>query len=426
MTHPVIPSIRTLLYENGLLPLRSQAELSENLLQERLDLLPSLLEETQLDCWLVVAHENNEDPVMKSLMTWDRRTARRLTALLFFRNGRGGVDRLSWGMPSQRMAQFYTPCKQGDESLCQGLVRLFEQYDPQRIGINVSPACGGFCDGLSAGLYQTLQELPEPYRGRLCSAERLSTRFLETMTARELHVMGVLVKATEAVIQAAYSPSVIQPGVTTTQDVEWFMRDVISQCELDFWFGPDVDLQRQGLEGYSHSGLIQPGDLLHCDIGVYLKYIPVLTDKQWMAYVAKPGETQAPAGLQALFAQGNQFQDITRSVYLPGRTGNAVFHDAVEKGKAAGLLPELYCHGLGTFGHGAGPIIGRYDYQDSIYPRGELPLGMHTSYALELNVRGPVPEWQCQMVRISLEEDIHVAQQADYVYNHQQQLIVIA
>lgn len=30
------------------------------------------------------------------------------------------------------------------------------------------------------------------------------------------------------------------------------------------------------------------------------------------------------------------------------------------------------------------------------------------------------------MVRISLEEDIHVAQQADYVYNHQQQLIVIA
>ena len=51
---------------------------------------------------------------------------------------------------------------------------------------------------------------------------------------------------------------------------------------------------------------------------------------------------------------------------------------------------------------------------------------MHTSYALELNVRGPVPEWQGQMVRISLEEDIHVAQQADYVYNHQQQLIVIA
>ena len=96
MTHPVIPSIRTLLYENGLLPLRSQAELSENLLQERLDLLPSLLEETQLDCWLVVAHENNEDPVMKSLMTWDRRTARRLTALLFFRNGRGGANAVGY------------------------------------------------------------------------------------------------------------------------------------------------------------------------------------------------------------------------------------------------------------------------------------------------------------------------------------------
>lgn len=426
MNHPVIATIRQKLYDNGLLPLRSQAELWDRLLPERLELIPALMEETKIDCWLIIARENNEDPVLHSLMTWDRRTARRLTALLFCRNGRGGVDRLSWGMPSEAMARLYTPVKQGDESLCQGLCRLFAQYDPQRIGINVSPECGGFCDGLSAGLHTLLhEELPEEYRRRLCSAERLSTRFLETMTAGELHVMETLVEVTEDVIKAAYSRDVVRPGETTTEDVEWFMRDVLSQCELDFWFGPDVDLQRKGLDGLSHSGVIKPGDLLHCDIGVLLKYIPVLTDKQWMAYVTRPGETDAPAGLHALFAQGNQFQDLTRAVYQAGHTGNQVFHDAVNAGKAAGLNPQLYCHGLGTFGHGPGPIIGRYDHQDSIYPRGELPLGMHTSYALELNVRGPVAEWEGQDVRISLEEDIHVAQSAEYVYHHQEKLIVL-
>ena len=316
MDHPVIGRILEKLESRGLLPLEKQAALEEKLLEERLALLPDLMKETGLSCWLVLAQENNEDPAMKALMTWDRRTARRQTALLFFRQG-DQVRALSWGMPSQVMAKFYTPSKEGDETLCQGLARLLKQYDPQQIGINMAPQAGGFCDGLSAGLYQMLEEeLPAPWRNRLCSAGRLSTRFLETMTAGEHKVMETLVEVTEDIIKAAYSPDVIIPGKTTTQDVEWFMRHVMAACQLDFWFGPDVDLQRQGLESLSNEGVIQPGDLLHCDIGVMLKYIPVLTDKQWMAYVRRPGETTPPQGLEQLFSQCGRFQEITRSHFL--------------------------------------------------------------------------------------------------------------
>ena len=171
------------------------------------------------------------------------------------------------------------------------------------------------------------------------------------------------------------------------RDVEWFMRHVMAACQLDFWFGPDVDLQRQGLDSLSNEGVIQPGDLLHCDIGVMLKYIPVLTDKQWMAYVRRPGETAPPQGLEQLFSQCGRFQEITRSHFLSGTPGNQVFHRAVDQGKAEGLCPQLYCHGLGVFGHGPGPIIGRYDYQDSIYPRGEYPVGLHSSHALDVYKR---------------------------------------
>lgn len=423
----VIRTIREKLEKAGLLPLRTQAVLSEKLLRDRLDnLLPRLMDECDVDMWLITAYENNEDPIMKTLLTWDMRTARRLSAIMFCRNKEtGAIDRLTWGIPFAKMKEFYTPVKEGNESLAEGVSRMIAKYQPKAVEINTKGEYGGFCDGLSASLLEDLKKMPAEHAALLQPAERISTRWLETMTDGELEVMEVLVEVTEDIIKAAYSRDVITPGVTTTEDVEWFMRHVMAECQLDFWFGPDIDLQRKGTPAYGFGGVIEAGDLVHCDIGVYLKYIPVLTDKQWMAYVLREGEQAAPKGVHDLFAQGNRFQDISCEGYLAGRTGNAVFHDGVNKAKAEGLTPSLYCHGLGTFGHGAGPIIGRWDHQDSIYPRGELPVGESTSYALELNIRGDLPEWDGQNVRISLEEDIHVKQAPRFVHGRQERIIEI-
>ena len=415
MVKDTVKLIRDKLTARGLLPLRAQAERSEALLRDRLErLLPQLMDECGADMWLVAAYENNEDPIMRSMLTYDMRTARRLSALIFCRNKDGGIDRLSWGIPFANMKNFYTPVKQGDETLAEGVARIIRQYEPKDVRIDIDGQNGGFCDGLSHSLYCDLMTMPEDCRARLVPAGRLSTRWLETMTEGELEVMETLVEVTEDIIKASYSREVIKPGVTTTTDVEWFMRDVMEQSSLDFWFGPDVDLQRKGVEG-SFEGVIEEGDLIHCDIGVYLKYIPVLTDKQWMGYILKQGETAAPEGIKALFKTCNRFQDISCEGYLSGRTGNQVFWDAINKARAENIDASLYCHGLGTFGHGEGPIIGRYDHQDSIYPRGELPVGPHTSYALELNIKGSLPEWDGQTVRIALEEDIHVAEGPKYV-----------
>ena len=342
----VISVIRNKLEKAGLLPLRTQAELSEKLLRDRLDnLLPRLMDECDVDMWLITAYENNEDPVMKTMLTWDMRTARRLSAILLCRNPEtGAIDRLTWGIPFAKMEEFYTPIKVGNETLAEGVSRMIEKYRPRAVEINTKGEYGGFCDGLSASLYADLQKMPPEHAALLRPSERLSTRWLETMTDGELKVMEVLVEVTEDIIKAAYSRDVITPGVTTTEDVEWFMRHVMAECQLDFWFGPDIDLQRKGVDDYGFGGVIEAGDLVHCDIGVYLKYLPVLTDKQWMAYVLREGETEAPAGVHALFAQGNRFQDISCEGYLAGRTGNAVFHDGVDKAKAEGLTPSLYCH----------------------------------------------------------------------------------
>ena len=47
--------------------------------------------------------------------------------------------------------------------------------------------------------------------------------------------------------------------------------------------------------------LIQSGDLLHCDMGFY--YLGLATDQQQNAYILRPGERDAPAGIKAVLAR---------------------------------------------------------------------------------------------------------------------------
>jgi hypothetical protein len=73
---------------------------------------------------------------------------------------------------------------------------------------------------------------------------------------------------------------------------------------------------------------------------------------------------------------------------------------------AEGLTPCVYSHPLGFHGHGAGPTIGLYDHQEGVPGRGDYELRENTCYAMELNVKAPVPEWDGQIVTAALEEDM--------------------
>ena len=71
-------------------------DIQNRLLEARLDaLLPTLMRETGVDMWLVIAREYNDDPVFLSLVPKPRFTARRTTMLVFFDRGDEGVERLT-------------------------------------------------------------------------------------------------------------------------------------------------------------------------------------------------------------------------------------------------------------------------------------------------------------------------------------------
>jgi len=196
--------------------------------------------------------------------------------------------------------------------------------------------------------------------------------------------------------------------VTTTEDVVWWMRQRLNDMGLGTWFQPSIEVQRKGVKEaeLGSAPVIQGGDVLHCDFGITA--MGLNTDTQHMAYVLREGETDAPPGLKGALARANRLQDILLERIKVGRAGNDVLRDVLGQMKAEGLDGTMYSHPIGDHGHGAGALIGLWDYQDGVPERGDVPVIANMWFSTELQVTTPVPEWNGQRVRMALEEDAEV------------------
>lgn len=395
------------------------------------ELLPKLMSETELDMWLVINREYAEDPVYYTLVPQPTFAARRTTMLVFHRLEDGSIERLS--VNRYPLGEPYESAWAGGEldAQWQALADLIAEKDPQRIGINVSRDWP-VADGLTHGLQQRLAEvLPSELQERLVSAEELVVRWVETRTAEEIEVYPQVVSLARAVIAEAFSNRVITPGVTTTEDVAWFIRERFAELQLPVWFMPYVTLQRNG-QGCTddqpfcgQSGkTIQRGDVIHTDVGIC--YLKLCTDTQELGYVLNFGETEVPAEFQAALAVGNKWQDHLTDAFKVGRTGNEVLEATIAKTTAESMITSTYTHPLGFYGHAPGPTIGMWDNQGPTAIRGDWPLYANTAYAIEGNAKVPLEMWNGQNVQIMLEQSaLFDGEKVTYLAGRQTQWHVI-
>ena len=143
--------------------------------------------------------------------------------------------------------------------------------------------------------------------------------------------------------------------------------------------------------------------MLHCDVGITVARLN--TDTQHDAYVLLPGETDAPGGLSVALANANALQDIVMGEIRPGRTGNEILAASLARMRAQKIDGTIYSHPIGMHGHGAGPLIGLWDYQDGVPGRGDAKVIPTMWFSIELQATTPVPEWGGQAVRMAQEED---------------------
>ncbi len=390
---------------NEILPLREQAAIRDSWLKTRLEtIVPELLQRENIDMWIVVCREYNEDPTLLSLLPATSMSARRRTILLFARAD-DQVERMT--LSRYGYEGFYQGVWNPDkEDQFECLARIVRERDPQRIGINASEIFA-FGDGMSHTEFELVSDaLGEPYTGRLVSAENLCVGWLERRNPEQIIAYPRLAETGHQIIARAFSTAVIHPGISTTDDVVWWMRQTMQDAGLSAWFQPTVDIQARGqsyLDSENPRKTIMPGDLLHCDMGFH--YLGLATDQQQHAYVLRPGETDAPPGLIAALQDGNRLQDIHLEEMRPGRNGNEVLRATLDRGKTEGIRPQVYTHPLGVHGHAAGPLVGLWDQQDGVQGIGDYPLHDNTVYSIELNVTRSIAEWEGQDARIMLEED---------------------
>ncbi len=412
--------------------LRDQALKQQKWLELRMErTLPMLMRREGIDMWVVPMREYAEDPVFTAITSPTTFAARRRTIYVFFDRGPvKGVERIALGGTSQggvfeavrsmkavpapaagsgnndRSAELW-----GDEQW-NILKTVIEERSPKKIAVNTSRIFA-FSDGLTSGERDgMLEALGSAWAAKVVPANALAIDLIASRQPEEEPVYSEMNKVAWAIIEEAFSNKVVKPGITRTEDVVWWMRQRVNDLGLGTWFQPSVEVQRAptagNKESLEYNPVIMPGDVLHCDFGITA--MGLNTDTQHMGYVLKPGETDVPAGLKAALLASNKLQDITVEELKPGRTGNEVLKSALTRMRAAGIDGTIYSHPIGLHGHGAGALLGLWDYQDGVPGRGDHTVIPGMWYSIELQATSKVSEWGNTPVRSAQEEDVMIGQ----------------
>ena len=375
------------------------------------NILPQLMDKTDIDMWILISREYNEDPVLKTMLPAEWLNARRRTILVFYRNkGKNSLDKLAVARYNfgENIISAWDKEKQPDQ--WERLNEIIDERNPVRIGLNFSKYFN-IADGLDKTDYEEfMSNISELNRKKIVSAQKLATAWIETRTDAEMDIYREIVTITKEIIYEAFSMNVIKIGKTTTTDLEWWMRQKVTDLGLETWFHPSVDIQRKSQDSGDHlrsfsnrpsENIIQKGDLLHCDFGI--TYLRLNSDCQQMAYILKDDETDVPEFLKNAFTNANKLQDILTSNFIQGDSGNKILLNSLGEAKDQNLRPSIYTHPLGSYGHSSGPTIGMWDSQGGVKGNGDYPLNYNTVYAIELNNTSFIKEWGLD-IRIMLEE----------------------
>jgi Xaa-Pro aminopeptidase len=287
--------------------------------------------------------------------------------------------------------------------------------DPKRIGLNISKNIGG-ADGLThSGFLELTEILGKKYADRFVSAEKLVSDFRSRRVASEIAIYGEAGELSYTIAERALSNEVITPGITTLEDVAWWMMEQQFKNNLGSSFGmPSVYITGpNGVEATSTDRIIQRGDVLMIDWGVGL--MNMYTDMKRIAYVLKEGETKVPAGIQNAFDQSIKVREIIQKTIKPGVTAKKaedVVYAALTKAgfnqmKGFNEFTDLDmtdviigCHSVGNWGHGIGPSIA---YWNPV--RIQYELKPSNLISIEFFAYTKIPEWGGKKLRVPIEDD---------------------
>ena len=268
--------------------------------------LPEVMRENNVDMWITVNREGYDDPLTED---FGKGYVGSYGYYIFTDRGDGRIERAVLGVGTALVTDngAYDIFGSPDE-----LKAFIEERDPQTIALNYARNIGA-ADGLSHTTYEKLSEdLGKRYSDRFVSAEKLASDFRSRRVATEIAAFARAGEFSRNIAERAFSNEVITPGVTTLEQVAWWMREQQFENNLGTSFGmPSVYITGpDGFVATSNDHVIQRGDFLAIDWGV--GYLNFFTDVKRHAYVLKEGETHLPDSIQRAFDNGRKVRSIVK------------------------------------------------------------------------------------------------------------------
>lgn len=407
-------------------------ELMNQIRQEKFDLiLPEVMRENGVDMWITVNREGFDDPLTED---FGKGYVGSYGYYVFTDRGDGRIERAVLGVGTALVEDNGAYDIFGNPNELKAFV---EERDPRTIALNYARNIGA-ADGLSYTSYQKLSEtLGAAYARRFVSAEKLASDFRSRRVASEVAAFAHAGEMSREIAERAFSNEVITPGVTTLEDVAWWMREQQFENNLGTSFGlPSVYITGpDGFVALSNDHVIQRGDFLAIDWGV--GYLNFFTDIKRHAYVLKDGETHLPDSMQRAFDNGRAVRDILKAHIKAGRTAGETYELLNDHINAAGFTvmetfnqptddPAIIdviigCHSVGNLGHGIGPSIAWFNPERMTYMIQPTNL-----FAIELFAYTAIPEWGGKKLRIPLEDDAIVTHRGvEWLYPVNQEVLLI-
>ncbi|MFC2029313.1 M24 family metallopeptidase [Chloroflexota bacterium] len=415
---------------------------------EKLDIvLPKAMRENNVDMWIHAVKHGNPDALSLDLgigvfLLVPAPSDGSTSYFVFTDRGGDRIERaILGGDLTQGEAVYDILASEGE------LGQFVAERDPKQIAVNMS-GWAAAADGLSyTGYHRLVDALGGTYAERLVSSEQVVTDYRDRRVISEIVAYGYLCEKTRRIIERALSNKVITPGVTSVEDVGWWLTEQVQAMGLetrhDVVFAPAIihSDAAEPAEYESPDYIFQRGDLFQLDWG--FDSMNLGTDIKRTAYVLHKGESAVPAGVQHAWDQGLKARQVLRDNIRAGWTAtetlkvlgtafeeagfvfvniisnlfvcggwDKVWQEALDirgfsPDEAGKTQVSIDCHCVGNTGDSQvelGPAICGFRPG-----RGHLTIKPNHLFSLELFANSLIPEWG-KRVRFGLEDNAIVTE----------------
>ena len=391
-------------------------------------LLPAAMEATDLDAWLVICRENDNDPMADHI---GGENAGGTAVFLFYTDSEDFHSVVfspvgeATALDELDIHDRVIPVDRGASAI-EDAAKFIGNLSLSRIALNTSRQ-NKLADGLSHSQYQALTMALDPEsRAALVSSEDLIYEWLSIKLPQEVEIMRKAAELTAAWQIEAYAT--IVPGETTDAEVAAFLDAKMEAYGVGEAWSPsqNPNVNSGPDRGHSHATdkVIMPGDVIQTDFGIKL-YDRWVSDIQRFAYVLGPDQNQAPDSIQRYWESARDGGFAAFQAMKPGVRGedvDAAQRALMQKNKSEYVMWSTG-HPVGYVAHDAGPNLGG-SHTPGQRPAAQLRLKTGMVFAFD-----GFHAWTLEQggtKTISVEEMAVITETgAEYLISPQQELILV-